>query len=321
MEEYTNSFTKWCTDNILEEDSATGTQPSGPVLAERLDRAMGYLLNDAAQQKRGEEFDPERVTAARLEKLNKTQLITMVLNFAWFLKNTVSPLFRELQQQVSELTDSVSQSDEQIVTIQNDLIQSMQKVEKLQDALLLEKEHQMETLKSSVEDTVKTELKSYATVVKKSCAVSLAPRKLQAAIVKASSTEERSNNLILYGLEEITEENTEEAVLKVLQHTNEKPKVESCRRLGEKKEGKRRPVKVVLHNRDMVRCILARSGMLREVEGMKDVYLCPDRTVEERSERRKLVAELKQQRETNPNVRWGIVRGRVIQREKRDNKD
>ena len=183
--------------------------------------------------------------------------------------------------------------DEPMTQVQADLIHSMEKVERLQDALLIEKEHQIETLMPFIEDTVKTELKSYATVVKKSCAVSLAPRKLQAAIVKASSTEERSNNLIVYGLEETPEEeNTEEVVLNVLKHTNEKPKVVSCRRLGEKKEGKCRPVKVVLDNRDMVRCILARSGMLREVEGMTDVYLCPDRTVEERSERKKLVAQL-----------------------------
>ena len=175
---------------------------------------------------------------------------------------------------------------------------------------------------TSVEDTVKTELKSYASVVKESCAVSLAPKKLQAAMVKASGTEERSSNLIVYGLEESPEEkNTEEVVLNVLQHTKEKPKMVSCRRLGEKKEGKRRPVKVVLHNRDMVRSILARSRMLREVEGMGEVYLCPDRTVEERSERRKLVAELKKQRETIPDVRWGILRGRVVQREKGDKKD
>ena len=110
-------------------------------------------------------------------------------------------------------------------------------------------------------------------------------------------------------------------VLNVLQHTNEKPKVVSCKRLGEKKEGKRRPVKVVLHNRDMVRCILARSGMLREGEGMGEVYLCPDRTVEERTEWRKLVAQLKQQKETMPDVRWGIVRGSVVKREIRENTD
>ena len=83
-------------------------------------------------------------------------------------------------------------------------------------------------------------------------------------------------------------------------------------------DGKRRPVKVVLHNRDMVRSILARSGMLREVEGMEDVYICPDRTVEERSERKRLVAELKRQKETEPHVKWGIVRGSVIKIDKKD---
>ena len=169
MEEYSNSFTKWCTDHILSVDNSTGARPSGPVLAERLDRALGYLLNDAAQQKRGEEFDPERVTAARLEKLNKTQLITMVLNFAWFSEKTMSPCFRELQEQVSELTTSVNENEERMTQVQADLIHSMEKVERLQDALLIEKEHQIETLMPFIEDTVKTELKSYATVVKKSC--------------------------------------------------------------------------------------------------------------------------------------------------------
>ena len=189
----------------MKEDSSTGTVPSGPILAERLDRALGYLLNDAAQQKRGEEFNPERLTAAKLDKLTKPQLISSVLNFAWFCRQTMSPCFRELQDQINELTTNASQSDEHMVQVQADLISSMQKVEKLQDALLLEKEHQIETMMSSVEDTVKTELKSYATVVKKSCAVSLAPRKLQAAIAKASTAEERSSNLIVYGLEETTE--------------------------------------------------------------------------------------------------------------------
>ena len=96
--------------------------------------------------------------------------------------------------------------DEPMTQVQADLIHSMEKVERLQDALLIEKEHQIETLMPFIEDTVKTELKSYATVVKTSCSVSLAPRKLQAAIVKAYSTEERSNNLIVYGLEEAPEE-------------------------------------------------------------------------------------------------------------------
>ena len=138
-------------------------------------------------------------------------------------------------------------------------------------------------------------------------------------MVKASSVEDRSSNMIIYGLKEsVGDENTEDVVLNVFEHTNEKPKLVSCRRLGEKENGKKRPVKVVLHNRDMARSILARSGMLRKVEGMEDVYVCPDRTIEERNERKRLVAELKRQKETEPHVKWGIVRGSVIKIDKKD---
>ena len=140
MEEYTNSFTKWCTDNIMKADSATGTLPSGPVLVERIDCAIGFLLNDAAQQNRGEVFDPERLTAARLDKMNKSQLISLVLNFAWFSHKTMSPCFGELQDQITEQTKSASQRDEHVVEVQANLIHSMKKVERLQDLLLLEKE-------------------------------------------------------------------------------------------------------------------------------------------------------------------------------------
>eukprot|EP00116_Pleurobrachia_bachei_P011797 sb/3472059/ len=155
---------------------------------------------------------------------------------------------------------------ETVIKSQEALLSCQETVISLQSSLLSEKSKKIEDTVSSV----KEELNCYAAVVQKSCTASLAPRKLQAAMVKASSVEDRSSNLILYGFTESEgEEKTEDVVLNVLEHTNEKPKLVSCRRLGEKKEGKKRPVKVVLHNRGMVRSILARSGMLREVEGME----------------------------------------------------
>ena len=119
----------------------------------------------------------------------------------------------------------------------------------------------------SVQSTVKEELKSYATVVKKSCVTSLAPAKIQAALRKVSNEENRSRNLIVYGLEEAADENTEDAILSVIQHTEEKPKLVSCRRLGDRKGEKVRPVKVTFQTGEMARCVLAKSAMLRQVEG------------------------------------------------------
>ena len=50
------------------------------------------------------------------------------------------PCFTDIQDYMNELTSKVNDSDERMVSVQNDLIQSMQKVEKLQDALLIEKD-------------------------------------------------------------------------------------------------------------------------------------------------------------------------------------
>ena len=147
-----------------------------------------------------------------------------------------------------------------------------------------------------MQTTVKDELKSYASVVKNSCSASLAPAKLQAAMKKVSNDKDRSRKLIIYELEENDDENTEEAVLSVIQHTEEKPKLASCRRLGDVKMERGSPIKVTFLTGEMARCVLAKFAMLRNVEGYSRVYLSPDRTVEQRRERKKLLDVLKEKR-------------------------
>ena len=193
------------------------------------------------------------------------------------------------------------------------LTQLQQKVISLQDELLEEKNKTTGKLVESVPSTVKEELKSYATVVQKSCSASLAPAKLQAAIKKVSTEEERSCNLIVYGLEETADENTEDAVLAVIQHTDEKPKLVGCRRLGERSGEKARPIRVTFHTREMVRCVLANSAKLKEVDGYSRVYLSPDLTLEQRQERKKLLGVLKEKRENFPEKKFGIRKGVVTE--------
>ena len=59
--------------------------------------------------------------------------------------------------------------------------------------------------------------------------------------------------------------------------------------------------------------ILSKAKRLREVEGYKTVYLSPNRTPEERVARQKLVAELKQKRTGDPNSRYFIRKGEIVQ--------
>ena len=130
---------------------------------------------------------------------------------------------------------------------------------------------------------------------------------------KVSTEEERSCNLFVYGLEEADNENTEDSVLTVIQHTGEKPKLVGCRRLGEKSGEQTRPIRVTFHTREMVRCVLANSAKLREVEGYSRVYLSPDRTLEQRQERKKLLGVLSEKRELYLEKKFGIRRGAVVE--------
>ena len=317
MEELNNSFTKWCVDADLATDEASG---------DHLTVAMGFLLNDAALQKRGAAFQPDQLKYSRLERKSKHELINMVLNFSWFSHTVVEPFaknaslncnwrneYEEAKKNLDALTKEKQRVDGELEATRAKLTDLQEKVIKLQDELLEEKNKTIGKLVGSVQTTVKEELKSYATVVQKSCSASLAPAKLQAAIKKVSSEEERSCNLIVYGLEETADEKTEDAVLAVIQHTDEKPKLVGCRRLGERGGEKTRPIRVTFHTREMVRSVLAKSAKLKEVEGYSRVYLSPDRTLEQRQEMKKLLGVLSERREKFPEKKFGIRRGVVAE--------
>ena len=57
--------------------------------------------------------------------------------------------------------------------------------------------------------------------------------------------------------------------------------------------------------------ILRSAKLLKEIEDFKNIYLCPDRTIEERTNRRKLVEQLKQQRLADPNKKYCIRKGEI----------
>ena len=141
-----------------------------------------------------------------------------------------------------------------------------------------------------------------------------APRKMKAALKRVAEEEDRSKNLVIYGVNEKKEEELEKKVLEVLEHVNEKPRIVSCCRMGKDvADGGPaiRPIKLSLSGTDLVRQILSRARQLREVAGYETVYICPDRTVEQRTAFKKLVELVKQKRLAEPN-RVHIIRNNKI---------
>jgi hypothetical protein len=62
----------------------------------------------------------------------------------------------------------------------------------------------------------------------------------------------------------------------------------------------------------MVQQVLRKARLLRTKEGYGAVYICPDRTVEERIAYKKLFDELKTKRESEPDKFFSIRNNKVV---------
>ena len=75
--------------------------------------------------------------------------------------------------------------------------------------------------------------------------------------------------------------------------------IKDCCRIGFKKPQAVRPVKFTVNSSDMAMQILRKSCLLRSKEDFRSVYVCPDRTDEERAairierDKKKKVKEVK----------------------------
>ena len=146
-------------------------------------------------------------------------------------------------------------------------------------------------------------MQSYAAIAKKNCPKTLTSKTIEAAVKRVFDQEDRSKNVIAYGIEETRDEVLQDSVEKILGEIDEKPLVRDCVRVGVKKTGatQARPVKFSLSNSDHVAQVLRRARRLRTTEGYKSVHICPDGTVQERKSYKTLLVKLKERRESEPN--------------------
>ena len=73
-----------------------------------------------------------------------------------------------------------------------------------------------------------------------------------------------------------------------------------------------RLVKVTLSNSSIATELLRKSKVLKDVEGCRQIFICPDRIVEQRKIQKGLIDQLKRKRTENPGARYSIRNGRVV---------
>ena len=107
--------------------------------------------------------------------------------------------------------------------------------------------------------------------------------------------EERSKNLMVFGLSEDDEEDLEANIGELFCELGEKPRITAVSGIGKKISNTKviRPVKVSFSNSTSAYQLLSQASRLKGIEHRKSVYLSYDRSPEERAARRKIVTDLK----------------------------
>ena len=272
------------TDNVFCEINVKEVQNSSRLLVNDICKTFGAesLTN---------------LTPAMMNKntVVKAQMAEWLLSAIYLLEQCSLPLMSNARVQLENLNEEKIEDQKSIIKLQSDLIS--QKNEEL----------------GLVSKTVETELKTYSSALQQSCSTALSPKNIAAAVQKVAREDDRSKEILVFGVAEEKGECATAKVAKILDHLEEKPKFQQCRRIGQQRDNAVRPIKFSVRSTDIVNQILSKAKRLREVEGYKTVYLSPNRTPEERVARQKLVAELKQKRIGDPNSRYFIRKGEIVQ--------
>ena len=173
---------------------------------------------------------------------------------------------------------NMSRGNEVMHRLKNEKINDLETIIGLQKEVITK---QNSELSDVVQETLKKEMKSYSDTVKKNFpAPAITPKQIKSVVREAVALEDRSKNVMIFGLEEEEDEDLGEKITGLLEDLGERPQLVDCKRLG--KATTKKPVKVTLRSPEAARQVLAQSRKLRHVPRRETVYICPDRTPEER---------------------------------------
>ena len=230
-------------------------------------------------------------------QITKDKLIRWLETVCYILDSNAVPLLyagKEVIERVTELREQKIEDQDTIIGLQQKLLQKSDEDFK------------------SVKNTVQQVLKSYSSVLTKSCSSALSSKKLEAVVRKVTVTEDMGKNAIVYGLPETKHENLLEKVEEVLAEIGERPKLTNCCRVGTQRDKAIRPVKITLNSSDHVNQILRNAKLLHAKAGYSGIYICPDRTAEHRKADKQLWDQLKARRKSEPGKDHRIRNGRIV---------
>ena len=250
---------------------------------------------------------PIAVTSTACKKLKNDDLVVQM--------SEAFHLVRFQNEKLKQLKTTLSAT-------KNKLIESQQCVISLQEQVIDCKDKQLQavqtTVKSTVEDSVKEQFKSYSDAVQENVKVckpdsdSLPVGKLKDFVREVAHEEDRLRSVIIFGVPEREPANLAKRVEEVFNEMMVRPSIREISIVGKQSAGtSSRPIKVKLSSPSIVKTVLGQAKLLRNSDKLKSVFVKPDLSIEERTERRQLVQDLKQRRISEPDKRHYIKGGAV----------
>ena len=288
-------------------DAPEYEDPFNPRHAEQVSRAMHMLLTDMCTASGVNTFDDLKPANINKPVVTKKRLCIWVSAFAYMMNRFANPHLQMAVERLDAINNELAAEQKNVIELQSKLI------EKRDEELSLVKAAIKEEVKS-VQGVVETEMKSYSSALRKTCSAALSPKKIRTAVKQASEKEDRSRNVVIFGLKDSTEgeQNLERDVSEVFAEIDEKPVIRDCCRVGSVRTDSNRPVKITLTSSDMVNHILRKAKSLRTKEGYSHVYISPDRTVEERRAFKKLWKELQEKRKSDTSKVYYIRNNKIV---------
>ena len=206
--------------------------------------------------------------------------------------------------QIAEITGKkiLQYVSENISENASSLTSSVQKIKSYAD-VLESKKSQVSTIDNKAgKDTSATSVKTIKSAIRNE-------------LREHKSREDRSKNLIIFGLEEKEDDELAYRLKNIFNTIEEVSEcdtlsVEHAERIGEKGE-KVRPIRVAMSDKHMAYNATKNSKVLRGTEKYKNVYLSVDRTPEQQGAHKELITRLKQSMKNHPDKYWYIRNGNI----------
>ena len=248
--------------------------------------------------------------------------------FMVLTKSVMSVMLAEATYIMTKQAEAMTGLKNQVQLLKNEALADKARVIKLQTELLERKDDQLKslqsvvqsTVQSTVQDTVQTGIRTYGdALMKKPCAAAaISPAAFKEIVKTVINDEDRTKNLMVFGLAEENGEHLDEKISEVFLGIGEKPRVAAVR-VGSKTGSGCRPVKVTLPSSTAARQILVNARKLRQVEKLKSVYVSRDRSPAEQAERKQLVVNMREKMDKQPGHYHYIRGGKVLSTVKTDN--